>query len=273
MRGVLDTIKRHETLANILGAVVAIYAAAGAFLLGAKVPSEHFWHPWRWPFILLLVAIVLVPLFALYQYFGARQEARAKRSAEQERNRARLDADMAIHCQQLAASLSHECPAVRLDDLAISIWLCRPDGEFERRYRFFLPYDRQPSGVPWRRGVGVAGQAWERGENLAVNLTEFNRERRTMGPVRFKTLPPQARYGMSYEDFDRTDLYTGVIVTRLFAPHRTPVADPLAVVVVDYSGERQFDCLKRAMRKTEIRQVIGAAARTLADWQDRSNNE
>jgi hypothetical protein len=271
MRSVLDWIKRHETLANVLGAVVAIYAAAGTFLLGAKVPSEHFWHAWRWPFILLLVAIVFVPLFAIYQYSDARREASAKRSSDRERDRALLDADMAIHCQQLAASLSHECPEVSLDDLAISIWLCWPDGEFERRYRFFLPYDRQPSGVHWRRGVGVAGQAWERKENLAVDLTDFNQKRRTMGPARFETLPPQARYGMTNEDFDRTDLYTGVIATRLFAPHRAPGADPLAVVIVDYSGERKFDCLKQAMRKTKVRQVIGAAARTLANWQDRSS--
>lgn len=260
MRNLLDTIKRHETLANVLGAVVAVYAAAGMFLLGAKVPSERFWQPWRWPFILLLVAIVLVPLFALYQYF-------AKRNAEHERNRARLDTDMTIHCQQLAASLAHECPQVSLDDLAISIWLCRSDGEFDRRYRFFLPYDRQASGVHWRRGVGVAGQAWEQQQKLAVDLMEFNTKRGAIDPSRFDALPAKARYGMAYHDFDRTSFFTGVIATPLFAPHRAPGADPLAVVVVDYSGQQHFDCLKQAMLKTEIRQVIGAAARTLVDWQ------
>jgi MFS family permease len=88
---VLDTVKRHETLANVLGALVAIYAAAGTFLLGAKVPSEHFWHPWRWPFILLLAAIVFVPLFALYQFSDARREASAKQSSDRERDRALLD--------------------------------------------------------------------------------------------------------------------------------------------------------------------------------------
>jgi hypothetical protein len=268
-----DAIRRHDRLVAVLATACAVYAAGGAFLLGAKVPSEHFWRPWRWPFALLLAAVVVVPLFALYQYLGAREEAAEKRDAERDRNRARLDADVAIHCQQLAASLSHECPDVKLDDLAISIWLCRSDGEFERRYRFFLPYDRQASGVHWRRGVGVAGQAWAQQQNLTVDLAAFNRERRMMGADRFGALPPPARYGMTYDDFERTDQYTGVIATRLFAPNRQAGANPLAVVVVDYSGEGQFDCLTRAMRKTEVRQVIGAAARTLGNWQNRSSEE
>lgn len=267
MQWMVERVKRHETAANIFATVCAIYAAAGTVLLGADVPSKHFWHPWRWPFVLLLISVVVVPLAALYQYLDAQAEARAKENAERQRNRAQLDADMAIHCQQLAASLSHRCPEVKLDDVAISIWLCLPNGQFDRRYRFFLPYDRQPSGLHWRRGVGVAGRAWEDDHNLALDLETFNKERREMGAASFDALPEGARYGMSYEDFDRTEQYTGVIATRLFAPNRAPGADPLAVLVVDYSGTGQFDCLKAAMGEIELRQDIGAAARTLAEWQ------
>lgn len=259
-----SALQRFDLPLNLAAAALGTYAAVANLLRGVKVPDEGFWAPWRWTFVVLLTAVVFVPLFALYKYFLAQAESQAKQTAEQQRTRARMDVDVAIHCQQIAASLSRACRQVSLDDLAISIWLCQADGSFDRRYRFFLPYDRNPTGVTWKRGVGVAGMAWKTKTPLAVDLADINAQRRAMGAQRFDSLPEDQRYGMAFADFERTSKYTGVLATGLFGAKQGE--DPLAILVIDYSGRDALPCLTQAMATPDLGRDIGAAARTLDSY-------
>lgn len=263
MRSAIEKLRKADVALNVVAAVLGIYAAAANVLRGAKAPDAGFWDPWGAPFSVLLAAVVFVPLFALYKYLVARYESEERLSAERERDRSRLDADMAIHCQQIAAALAHQCPQITLDQMAISIWLCEAKGRFDRRYRFFLPHDRKPSGIDWRKGVGVAGMAWKLNRDLATELSQVRRLRDELGEKRFDELPPDERWGMTYEDFGASNSYAGIIAMRLF-PHVDPGDDPLGILVVDYSGDGSFDCLVDAVKKQPVAREIGAAARTLA---------
>lgn len=197
-----------------------------------------------------MVAAIVVPAFALLKSFDAQEQ---KRTAEEYE----LDSDMARLCQELAAALSHECADLRLDAVAVQVWLCdEQSGAFDRRWRFFLPFHRNASGIVWRRGIGVAGTAWEMGQNLMVSLTPL----RTLSREEFERLPKHERYGMSFEQFRNASAYTGIIAVRLYS-HDT--GDRLlGMLVIDYTGEGSFDCIKQSFEGSPtVAAAVGACAR------------
>lgn len=254
-------LRRIEVPLNVVALVLAVYLAAGNLLKGAKYPDEATWLPWTGWFIGLLVAALFVPIFALWKFFDAREEKKDKRTAEAERDRARLDADMAVLCQQVAAAIARRCPNLNLDHLAVQIWLCNDDGTFDRRYRFFLPYDRQPSGVQWRKGRGVAGMAWKRNKDLAVDLQAVHSRRRELGEKAFDALPSDQRLGMTYAQLATTEKYAGIVAMRLFSTAAAP--ELLAMLVLDVTGVEDFAAVAASVEMPEIAQAVGACARRL----------
>lgn len=159
LRAVRDELSRHQLALNVVTGILAVYLAAGNLLRGAAVPSERYWAPGSLPFILLVICAIYVPVFALYKALDARFEEQGRVAAEAGRRSSELDRDLLVYCQQVVAELADRCPLVPLNQLAAQIWLCREDGSFDRRARFFLPHLRKSSGVTWRRGKGVAGFA------------------------------------------------------------------------------------------------------------------
>ena len=124
MRSVRDFLKKGEFALNVLTALIALYLAAANVLRGAKVPSEHFWAPWRGWFIAILVAALYVPLFALYKALDAHFEKEDRLSAEEARRSAAIDRDLLVYCQQAVAEIADLCRGVPLSHLASQIWLC-----------------------------------------------------------------------------------------------------------------------------------------------------
>lgn len=78
----------------------------------------------------------------------------------------------------------------------------------------------------------------------------------------FERLAPQDRYGMGYGQF-QSSAYTGIIVVRLFA-HET--GDTLlGMLVIDYTGDGDFECLSKAMSgDPALSKAVGACARRLS---------
>lgn len=251
-RRILGAYRRRQTWWNLLAFFLGAYLAVAAILEGAQTPSASAWRPWTGWFIAGLIAAIFVPAFALLKSIDAREQAHD--AAEQE-----LDADMARLCQELAAALSHECPSLRLEDVAVQIWLCdEKSGAFERRWRFFLPFDRRASGVVWRRGLGIAGTAWATGRDLMVSLEPLRR----LTPEQFEALPKQQRYGMNHVQLAAASAYTGIIAIRL---HAHDTGDRLlGMLVIDYSGSDAFDCMCDSLSKTPVTAAIGACARRLS---------
>jgi hypothetical protein len=266
MRHLIRALRRIETPLNVVAAVLALYLAAATAFRSAKYPSDGFWAPWDAPFVGILVAALFVPLFALLKYLDAKEEKRDKEAREGERDRALMDSDMLVAVQVVAAALARACPQVAAHDMAVQAWLCQEDGSFDRRYRFFLPYDRPRSGVTWRRGVGIAGTAWEERRDLAEDLSNLQARLRSLGPGRFDALPAPERFGMTAAQVAATGRYAGIIARRLFDQASTV----RAVLVVDYTGAGEFPCLKEAVSDDQtVLQAIGACERTLNAWQDK----
>ena len=71
--------------------------------------------------------------------------------------------------QQLTLALVAR-PRRRAPELHARVWICRDDDSFDRRARFFVPQDRPSSGIPWKKGKGVAGMAWKADEHLRSDL-------------------------------------------------------------------------------------------------------
>jgi hypothetical protein len=256
---IVQAYRSIETGVNCAACLLALYLAGANVLRAAKWPNEAAWLPWTAWFVVLLVAALFVPLFALLKYFDAAQEKRDKQAAEKTVEHRVLDADMARLCQEIAAALARACHGLSLDKVAVQVWLCdETSGKFDRRWRFFLPFDRVASGIAWRKGLGIAGTAWAINADLAVSITTLKQLSREA----FETLAPNDRYGMSYDQF-QSSAYTGIIAARLY-DHRT--ADTLlGMLVIDYTGEDGFDCLSTAMSKDAgVSKTVGACARRLS---------
>ena len=254
--------RRRRNAVNFLAFVFGAYLAIAAILEGAQQPSATAWQPWSIWFIAGLVAAIVIPAFALLKGLDAQHAERTAEARE-------LDADMARICQEIAAAISHECDELRLEHLAVQVWLCdEATGAFDRRWRFFLPFDRKASGIVWRRGLGVAGTAWASKRDLVAPLASL----RQMSQSEFEKLAEHDRYGMSYEQLGAASAYTGIIAARL---HTEQTGDKLlGMLVIDYSGKDGFDCVSDSLKASPVVAAIGACARRLsASNQRRRANE
>lgn len=259
MKRTVRTYRSIETWVNCVACVLALYLAGANILRAAKWPNEATWQPWTASFVALLVAALFVPLFALLKYFDAKQEKRDKQAAEETVEQRVLDADMARLCQEIAAALARACHGLSLDKVAVQVWLCdEKSGKFDRRWRFFLPFDRVASGIVWRKGLGIAGMAWALNRDLAVQITTL----KALSRAEFEQLEPHDRYGMSYDQF-QSSAYTGIIAARLY-DHKA--GDTLlGMLVIDYTGDDGFDCLSTAMANdASVSKAVGTCARRLS---------
>lgn len=251
MERVVRAYRRIETLVNVIAFVLAAYLAGASVLRAAKWPNEHVWQPWTGWFIALLFSAVVVPFFALLKYFDAKQ---AERTVEE----SQLDADMARLCQEMAAALARICRGLSLDTVAVQIWLCNEaSGRFDRRWRFFLPFDRLASGIIWGKGLGIAGTAWAQDRDLAVSIKAL----KELARAEFEALPDGAGYGMTYAQ-TQSSAYTGIIAVRLYNHEAGDTL--LGMLVIDYTGDDQWDCLAKAMNNPEVYKIAGACARRLS---------
>jgi hypothetical protein len=257
LRNIRNKIRRADVFVSIITAILGIYLAGGGILLGADVPSEEFWDPWRVPFVVLLVAAIYVPIYGFYKAMDARFEA-------QDRHEAELQRDLIIYCQRATAELVERCPEVTLNQLAAHVWLCQDDGTFDRCARFFLPHFHKSSGVDWRRGKGVAGMAWELNRNLIADLTPLYARRKQLGDAAFDELPAEERYGMSAQELEASNDYHGVAAILLFSTGWPRTL--LGVFLIDYTDEDGgFDCIEAAIKRWQLGSILGACETVLTE--------
>jgi hypothetical protein len=254
LRASLGWLKRHELIVFGVTVVAGIYLAGANVLRGAKVPSEAFWAPWSGWFIAMACA-VYVPIYAFYKALDARHESRERAQAEGQGRALKLDRDLEACCQQVVSLIARDCPNVPINQIAVSVWLCRDDNLFDRRAMFFLPKKRRRSGVKWRRGKGIAGVAWARDEDLAVDLGPLIRRRKALGRQRFNRLPLSERYGMTYREVRDSEVYSGIVALRL----RSTDDDPriLGMLVIDDMGSQDFNCVSNVAAGPDASRLIG----------------
>jgi len=267
VRAIRNRIKRHDLFVNVVTAVLAIYLAAGNILSGVGVPSEAFWSPWKAPFIGLLVAAIYVPIYGLYRALDAHYEAQDREEAEAEKKAAERQQDLNIYCQQAAAAILGRCPQTAINELAVQVWLCRKDGGFDHRARFYLPHYNKVSGVEWRKGKGVAGTAWIRMTPVAADLAALRTKWEAMGEKAFGELPADERFGMTYKEVQASSDSRGAVAIPLFSTESSPAGSSrtiLGIFLVDYTAEDGgFPCIKSAVNDWSVRSILGACETVL----------
>lgn len=248
-------LKSVEVPLFVITFLLGAYLAVGNIFDAANVPDKTTWRPWSVWFVLLLVAAVWVPLYALYQTVEARLQSSEKR---QTRELAVLERT----CRQIVTVIAEECPTVAVNQLAACVWRCRADNCFEELARFYLPQDRPRTGVEWAKGKGVAGWAWAIEDNLRADLRPLIARLDEIGPAAFDKLEPQKRYGLSAAELQSTREYTGICAIRLFSTDAKP-RRLLGMLVLDYTGGQGFECVAAQAIKGAVKRYAGTCAKVL----------
>lgn len=210
----------------------------------------------------MIAAGLFVPLYALYKALDSYFEKVDKTAAEADEAELTLRRDLKLLCQQTVASVADDCDGVEATDLAAQVWLCRDDDTFDRFVRFYLPEERKGSGIDWKKGKGIAGMAWQTGEDLSVRLGPLRSKLTKLGPTKFNKLPPSERFGMSANETRASDPYVGIFAFRLFAQEAP--RDLLAMFIVDYSGKAtHYSEVLAALSSQTVSTYLGGCERIL----------
>jgi hypothetical protein len=255
-RAIRARLKSVEVPLFVITFLLGAYLAVGNIFDAANVPNKSTWTPWSVWFVLLLVAAVWVPVYALYQTVEARLQSREKRQT-------RAVALLARTCQQIVEAISTACPAIAVSDLAACVWSCQADDTFKELARFYLPQDRPPTGVEWRKGKGVAGRAWADNEDLRSDLRPLIALLEEIGRDAFDALAPSERFGLSAAELLSTRQYTGICAIRLFSTDAKPRL--LGMLVLDYAGSEHFDCVAEQAVGRAVRGYAGICATVLTE--------
>jgi hypothetical protein len=255
-RAIRDRLKSVEVPLVAITFLLGAYLAVGNIFYAANVPNKTAWTPWSVWFVLLLVAAVWVPLYALYQTVEARLQSREKRQT-------RAAALLARTCQQIVAVIADACPEVTVNHLAACVWRCRADDTFQELARFYLPQDRPPTGMEWHKGKGVAGWAWAKNESLRSDLRPLIARLDDIGAAAFDALAPNERFGLSAAELQSTREYTGICAIRLFSTDAQ--SRLLGMLILDYAGSEGFDCVAAQAVTGAVKMYAGTCATVLTE--------
>jgi hypothetical protein len=253
---VLAATRRFEVLLFSVAMVLGAYLAV-ANLLRAANHHSTVWDPWHPLFIVMLVAAVFVPVYAFLRALDARE-------LKADAARRKLQNDLELLCQRSVSAIADHCQDATVNDLSAQVWLCRPEGTFDRRAVFMLPEARPRSGIEWRKGRGIAGTAWARRSEGGADLSRLKSQLTALGDAAFNDLPEDERYGMTASEVRKTSHYTGVYAIPLFA-----LEDPkttLGVFVVDYTGaDGSFDCVEQCAKEGPVQVHTALAEEVLTE--------
>lgn len=227
--------------------VFAVLTVANA----AKLPKDEWWQrgavlPW------ILIGTGLVT--AVRQTVVYLDRRRRKR-------RTALDDG----CRQIAAHIDRTCAGIQLRHVGIHVW--RVAGPWFARHlerdAKFLIRDRRGSAVPWTRGKGVFGLAWEAKAPVIVDLEQDLYPLAT-SQNDFMTLPAEERLGLSWDELQRTRHYKTIYAAPLFNRSSTK-PEILGLVAVDLSESGHFQELYDAtVHNHDFNSILGICEGALA---------
>jgi hypothetical protein len=210
----------------------------------AKIPKEEWWQkgdvlPW------VLIGVGLVT--AVRQTIVYVDRRRRKR-------RTALDDG----CRQIAAHIDSSCPNVQLRHVGIHVW--RVAGPWFARHlereAKFLIRDRRGSAVPWTKGKGVFGLAWEEKAPVIIDLDNRLYPLATTQAA-FMARRSQDRLGLSWDEIQRTKHYKTIYAAPLFTRSSTNPAI-LGLVAVDLSESGHYQELYDAtVQNDDFNSILG----------------
>jgi hypothetical protein len=252
---VLAALRRYEIALFWVAMVLGVYLAVATLLRAANHHSTA-WEPWHPLFIAMLLAAIFVPVYGFLKTLDARELK--EEAAERE-----LKDELDLLCQQAVSVIADRCASTSVNDLAVQVWICLPDGHFDRLALFMLPEARPRSGVEWRKGKGIAGTAWSRGEEMSADLGRLKAQLEDLGDAEFDRLPDGRRYGMTAAEVRKTSHYAGIYAIPLFSEAATPSV--LGVFVVDYVGGDGFACVEEGARERPVQLLAAVCEEVLTE--------
>lgn len=244
-----DWLKRQvRRFANLLRPVTILCVAAFTlftFASAIKLPKQEWWDKDHvLPWIFLGTGVVT----------AVRQTVVSLDRRQRKRTTALNEA-----CRQIAAHLDDHCPNLRLRQIGIHVWrVAGPSfSQHLKREAKFLIRDRRGSSVPWTRGKGVFGRAWEERSPVIVDL-ETELYPYATSEEEFMALPEKTRLGLSWDELNRTKHYKTIYAAPLFSRASADAPKILGLVAVDVSEPDHFDDLYHALvQNQDFNSILG----------------
>jgi hypothetical protein len=181
--------------------VAATLFATGALMKQTEFPRESLWEPGTPLTWILVVCGAVTYAGYLLVIIGFRRLARA---SDREAQLYRICRDVAVLVEQ-KTNLSR-------DVVGVHVWQVsglRGVRRLERRATF-VPGDRQPTAITWRKGKGVIGRCWETDSRILADL-----EALAVPQDVFNEIPLEERFGFSWEEYQSTEHYKAVLALPL----------------------------------------------------------
>lgn len=238
---VRGAVRASDAAAGLLrpGSLV-ILAAATAFAVGtlmkeSEFPSASFWAPGEPAGLALLASGALTYAGYLLVLVGYRRTL----------GRSDEEAQLYRTCRDIAALVERETGLER-DSVAVHVWTVRglPGVRRLERRATFVPGDRQPTAIVWRKNKGVIGRCWANDEWILADLERLRAAAST--PEGLAALDPAERFDFSWPEFRATEHYRAVLAWPL---HGGPAAAPrvvgcLSIDVQQAGGAAELDRLR-----------------------------
>jgi hypothetical protein len=197
----------RSRLARLLrpGSLVILIAASlfatGALMKQTEFPNESLWEPGT-PMTRALVGCGAIAYAgSLLVIIGFR---RLTQASDREAQLYRICRDVAV--------LVEETTHLSRDVVGVHVWEVAgmPGVRRLERRATFVPGERQPTAITWRKGKGVIGRCWESDNRILADL-----EALAVPEDEFNALRPEERFFFSWEEYRSTEHYKAVLALPL----------------------------------------------------------
>lgn len=231
--------------ADVIGLLLVAATGALALAHSANFPTEEAWSEGEpLPPIQIGAGILLV----LNQVVLVVRGRKGQRNMELEGA-----------CRQVAAFVDEQCPNLPLREVGVHIWTVAgpPFAKHLRRSgSFLLTGDRARSGIRWTKDKGVVGVAWTTRTKVIRDLEEIRQ--RVGSPEQFASLPAGEKFGLAWDEFQRTPHYAAVCANPLYS-RANHSGEPAVrgILAIDLLEDGHCKELERATENSRFASVLG----------------
>jgi len=210
--------------------------AAGALMKEAEFPDAEIWDSGSAALYALLACALVTYLGYALVTLGYERSLQARDD----------EAKLYRACRDVAA-LVERTTRLERDSVGVHVWTVKGLHGMQRleRRATFIPGDRPPTAIVWRKGKGAIGRCWERDEWVLAPLEEIQ----ALAPTEdaFGELDPEMTFSFTWSEFANTAHYKAILAWPL---HGGPEAAPrfVGALSIDVQQNGAADELKRFRR-------------------------
>ena len=233
IRRIVNTKARAGRLlrpGSLVALVAVTLTGAGAVLKQMEVPRASVWEAGSPLGIALAIVAALSYLAYCFVVVGYRRML----------NNSDQNSRLYTTCRDVAALVERET-GLPHEAIGVHVWAVRGMRGLRRleRRATFIPVERPPTAITWRKGKGVLGQCWLRDEWI---LAPLERMATAKTEREFYAIPRRERFLFNWHEANATSHYTAILAWPLRGgPENAPVV--VGVLSVDAQGSGAYDAL------------------------------